>query len=51
LNTQCKTPATSNRYKALISLAYKVGGEAGKVMVNPARMVMHRKSLQVGNVT
>jgi len=43
LGKQCKTAATSNRYKALISLAYKVGCENGRVEVNPARMVLHRK--------
>jgi integrase len=42
LNAHCKTPATANRYKSLVSLAYRVGGEAGKVTVNPARMVFHR---------
>lgn len=43
LNEQCNTPATFNRYKSLISLAYKVGASNNKVTVNPARMVLHRK--------
>lgn len=42
LDEQCTIPATFNRYKSLISLAYKVGASNNKVTVNPARMVMHR---------
>lgn len=36
-------PATVNRYRALVSLAYRLGAKNGKVDVNPARMVRHRK--------
>lgn len=43
LDKQCKSAATFNRYKSLISLAYKVGAQNNKVLVNSARMVMHRK--------
>jgi integrase len=32
-------PATSNRYKALLSLAYRLGVQNGKVSANPARLV------------
>jgi integrase len=49
LDQQCSTAATFNRYKSLISLAYKVGGSNNKVTVNPARMVLHRKE-PVGRV-
>jgi integrase len=49
LDKQCNTPATFNRYKALISLAYKVGASNNKVDVNPARSVLHRKE-PVGRV-
>lgn len=43
LKTQCKTPATANRYKAFISLCYREGMTNEKVSVNPARLVRHRK--------
>lgn len=43
LEQQCSTAATFNRCKSLISLAYKVGGSNNKVLVNPARKVLHRK--------
>ncbi len=43
LRDQCKTPATANRYKAFISLSYREGVRNGKVTVNPARLVRHRK--------
>jgi integrase len=43
LRGQCKTPATSNRYKAFISLCYREGIRNGKVTINPARLVRHRK--------
>src|SRR5262249_55946769 len=36
-------PATVNRYRALISLVYRLGIENGKVKENPARLVKHRK--------
>jgi len=35
-------PATVNRYRALISLVYRLGIESGKVKENPARLVKHR---------
>jgi|HubBroStandDraft_1064217.scaffolds.fasta_scaffold32166_2 integrase len=43
LRGHCKTPATSNRYKAFISLCYREGIRNGKVTINPARLVRHRK--------
>jgi site-specific recombinase XerD len=36
-------PATVNRYRALVSLVYRLGIENGKVRENPARLVKHRK--------
>ena len=35
-------PATVNRYRALISLIFRLGIENGKVKENPARLVKHR---------
>lgn len=35
-------PATANRYRALLSLAYRLGIRNGKVSANPARLVRHR---------
>ncbi|HEV2380868.1 MAG TPA: site-specific integrase [Terriglobia bacterium] len=35
-------PATENRYKALMSLAYRLALQEGKVSVNPARLVPNR---------
>jgi integrase len=43
LRGHSKTPATSNRYKAFISLSYREGVRNGKVAVNPARLVRQRK--------
>jgi integrase len=43
LRQQCKTPATSNRYKAFISLCYREGLKNGKVQTNPARLIQQRK--------
>ena len=43
LRSHCKTPATSNRYKAFVSLCYREGMRNGKVNVNPARLVRQRK--------
>ena len=43
LRTRCKTPATANRYKAFISLCYREGVHNGKVTINPARLVRHRR--------
>ena len=45
LSTRCNTPATSNRYRAVLSLAYKLGEADGKVTTNPARKTkQHRES-------
>jgi integrase len=46
LKEQCKTPATANRYKALLSLCYQEGIRNSKVTVNVARLVRHRKEPQ-----
>ncbi|MGC1907693.1 MAG: site-specific integrase [Candidatus Acidiferrum sp.] len=35
-------PATANRYRALLSLTYRLAIRDGKVKENPARLVMHR---------
>jgi integrase len=43
LRGHCKTSATSNRYKAFISLCYREGIRNGKVTINPARLVRHRR--------
>ena len=42
LTRHCKTPATANRYRAYISLAYRLGMENGKAQSNPARLVRMR---------
>ncbi|MGD0156902.1 MAG: site-specific integrase [Terracidiphilus sp.] len=42
LTRHCKTPATANRYRAFISLCYRLGMENGKVQSNPARLVRMR---------
>jgi integrase len=39
LNKHCKTAATFNRYRAFLSLCYRMGTENGKVTVNPARLI------------
>ena len=36
-------PATLNRYRALLSLVYRLGTQNGKVKLNPARLVRQRK--------
>lgn len=36
-------PATVNRYRALISLVFRLAIESGKVKENPARLVKHRQ--------
>jgi integrase len=36
-------PATANRYRALLSLTYRLGMENGKVVQNPAHLLRHRK--------
>jgi integrase len=43
LRSRCKTPATSNRYKAFISLCYREGIHNGKVSSNPARQVRSKR--------
>jgi integrase len=42
LTKHCRTPATANRYRAFISLAYRLGMENGKADSNPARLVRLR---------
>ena len=37
------TPATTNRYRAVMSKAFKIGIQNGKVTSNPARLVPQRK--------
>lgn len=36
-------PATLNRFRALLSLTYRLGMQNGKVITNPARMVRQRR--------
>jgi site-specific recombinase XerD len=36
-------PATANRYRALLSLVYRLGIQNGKVTQNPARLMRHRR--------
>jgi site-specific recombinase XerD len=36
-------PATVNRYRALVSLVYRLGIQNGKVKENPAKLVKHRQ--------
>jgi integrase len=43
LSGRGKSAATANRYKAFLSLCYKLGMANGKVKVNPARMVRQRR--------
>jgi integrase len=43
LREHTKTAATHNRYKAFISLCYRVGNENEKIDVNPAKKVRLRK--------
>lgn len=43
LADHCKTPASVNRYRAIFSLCFRRGMENGKVSVNPARLVRHRR--------
>jgi integrase len=43
LREHTKTPATHNRYKAFLSLCYRLGNQNDKVDVNPARKVRPRK--------
>jgi site-specific recombinase XerD len=39
---QAWSPATCNRFRALLSLAYRLAIRGGKVKENPARLVKHR---------
>jgi integrase len=41
-----KTPSTHNRYKAFLSLCYRLGNENDKVDVNPAKKVRPRKEAE-----
>ena len=43
LDKRCRTAATFNRYKALVSLSYKQGIINNKVASNPARLIPQRK--------
>ena len=43
LSKHCKTAATANRYRAYLSLCYRVGMANGKIEKNPARLVRQRK--------
>ena len=43
LRTHCKTPATSNRYKAFLSLCFREGIHNSKVTSNPARQVRSKR--------
>jgi hypothetical protein len=43
ISLHCKTPATSNRYRAFFSLCYREGQRNRKVDVNPARLVRPRR--------
>jgi integrase len=43
LAAHCDSPATSNRYKSLISLCFREGIANGKAKSNPARMVRQKK--------
>jgi site-specific recombinase XerD len=36
-------PATANRYRALLSLTYRLGIQNRKVLQNPARLMQHRR--------
>jgi site-specific recombinase XerD len=40
-------PATANRYRALLSLAYRLGVQNGKVGQNPARLIRPRRENNV----
>jgi integrase len=43
ISQHCKTPATSNRYRAFFSLCYREGQRNRKVNANPARLVRPRR--------
>ena len=43
LSANTKTPATSNRYRALFSLIFREALRNGKVAINPARLVRQKK--------
>jgi site-specific recombinase XerD len=36
-------PATANRYRALLSLTYRLGMQNGRIAQNPARLMRHRR--------
>ena len=42
LRSHCRTAATSNRYRAFLSLCYREGMRNGLVAANPARLVRQR---------
>ena len=43
LRSHCESAATSNRYKAFVSLCYREGIANGKVVANPARLLRIKK--------
>jgi len=43
LDKHCKTAATFNRYRAFLSLCYRMGIENRKVTINPARLIRPHK--------
>jgi site-specific recombinase XerD len=43
LSKRCRTSATANRYRAFLSLCYRLGMANGKVEKNPVRLVRQRK--------
>ena len=43
LRSHCKAAATANRFRAFVSLCYRLGLENKKVAANPARLVRARK--------
>jgi len=45
LGAMKRKPGTLNRYKAVMSLAYRIGIQNGKVASNPARLVRNRPEL------
>jgi hypothetical protein len=49
LNSHCATPATYNRYKAFLSLAYRLGEENDKVDLNPARKAATAREIMPGS--
>jgi integrase len=43
LTARCKSPATANRYRAFLSLGYRLALQNGMVNSNPARLVRQRR--------